>query len=1025
MKVARWLVTAGLIAIGLVGSGRGASAQLPPDEAWRTVDTEHFRITYPEGLSELARRAGERAERAYEELSREFVEPPGGKIDLVVTDHADITSGFAQVKPSNRIVVYAPPPVDGFSLSYFDEWMELVVTHELVHIFHIDESGFLGSVVRGLFGRLPVPWPVFPGQSTPRWTREGIATYYESALTDAGRTRGSYHEMVTRTAILEEAFEDIGQAAGDSPVWPGGNRYYVYGSLFFQYLLEKYGPERMGRFTHAVAGQWIPFRLDSAARDAFGTSFSQAWEEWEAELAVRYREVTDSLEGLAPLSEPEVLTTEGQYAISVAVSPDGEQLAYARSDGWSDVQVHIQPANGGGATKLTRTNRLSNLAWTPGGQVLFSQVEYEDRYRVWSDLYLAGPDGDVRRLTRGLRLDHPHVAPNGVQVVAVQERGGTNRLVILDLRDGEVESLGEYELDVHWAYPRWSPDGHWIVASRWRPGAYYDLVLLDRSGRVVRELTHDRAVDISPSWSGDGRWLLWSSDRTGIPNLFALAFDPESGEVGPVRQVTNVLGGAGYPAVDPEGRWIYFSGYHAHGWQLERIPFRPNEWFDPFPLDRRFAGDAPEAYLRRFQEEVVGPEGRYRPILTLFPRYWEPTYRSGESSWIDREGQPQRELEVLGPAYGIFTSGSDLVGRHAFSVAAALAPEQTRFHGGVGYSYAGLGNPVLTVAGSQSYDALSRSLVGHYSDGGEEDLFLVEREREASLSASFVRQRYRDVTGFTLSGGLIWEELTLWDDEMERREDFEQALIRPAPRLAEARLTLFAENSRMHAFSISREDGVGAYVRVRARTDRNVPSTLTGQAGGDRSFQDLSGQLRAYKAIRGPGFANHVLALRVSGGGASGSGADAFHFEVGGAAGRLEQITGFGLFGGSSLLFPVRGYPEESRFGRYAWSASAEYRVPLAIVNQGMGLFPLFLDRLSASVFFDAGNAWGPELVADGEGVPGYYNPMQDALLSAGAELLARALPFWMSTVQLRLGVGFPFTDGRDPSVYLRVGTAF
>ncbi|MEE9168117.1 MAG: hypothetical protein V3U73_00040, partial [bacterium] len=43
---------------------------------------------------------------------------------------------------------------------------------------------------------------------------------------------------------------------------------------------------------------------------------------------------------------------------------------------------------------------------------------------------------------------------------------------------------------------------------------------LERNGRMVRELTHDRAIDISPSWSGDGRWLLWSSDRTGIPNLF-------------------------------------------------------------------------------------------------------------------------------------------------------------------------------------------------------------------------------------------------------------------------------------------------------------------------------------------------------------------------------------------------------------------------------------------------------------------------------------------------------------------------
>ncbi len=70
MKVARWLGFTGLIAIGLVGFGGEASAQLPPDEAWRTVDTEHFRITYPEGLSELARRAGDRAERAYEEVSR-------------------------------------------------------------------------------------------------------------------------------------------------------------------------------------------------------------------------------------------------------------------------------------------------------------------------------------------------------------------------------------------------------------------------------------------------------------------------------------------------------------------------------------------------------------------------------------------------------------------------------------------------------------------------------------------------------------------------------------------------------------------------------------------------------------------------------------------------------------------------------------------------------------------------------------------------------------------------------------------
>ncbi|NIX22337.1 MAG: hypothetical protein GWN07_21890, partial [Actinobacteria bacterium] len=69
-------------------------------------------------------------------------------------------------------------------------------------------------------------------------------TWYESRLTEAGRTRGSYHEMQIRTAALEGRFESIGQAAGESPLWPGGNRPYVYGSLFFDFLLERHGEER-------------------------------------------------------------------------------------------------------------------------------------------------------------------------------------------------------------------------------------------------------------------------------------------------------------------------------------------------------------------------------------------------------------------------------------------------------------------------------------------------------------------------------------------------------------------------------------------------------------------------------------------------------------------------------------------------------------------------------------------------------------------------------------------------------------
>ncbi|MDE0474182.1 MAG: hypothetical protein OXI50_06455, partial [Gammaproteobacteria bacterium] len=40
-----------------------AYGQVPPDEDWRTLDTEHFRITFPEALHPLATRLADRAER--------------------------------------------------------------------------------------------------------------------------------------------------------------------------------------------------------------------------------------------------------------------------------------------------------------------------------------------------------------------------------------------------------------------------------------------------------------------------------------------------------------------------------------------------------------------------------------------------------------------------------------------------------------------------------------------------------------------------------------------------------------------------------------------------------------------------------------------------------------------------------------------------------------------------------------------------------------------------------------------------
>ncbi len=980
------------------------SAQAPPGEDWRTLETEHFRVTYPSELLPLAQRAGERAERAWTALSEVLVEPPKKRVDLLITDHADISNGFTRVFPSNRIVVFAPPPVDGFGLPFMDEWLELVVTHELVHTFHQDRARNLGGFLRKIFGRVPLEWPFFPGSATPAWTEEGMAVYYESELTQAGRVRGSFHEMVVRTAILEGKFESIDQSSGNSPVWPGGQRYYIYGSLFLKYLMDSQGEDAMGAFVEAVAGQWIPYRLDSAAREAFGVSFSDAWKEWEGVLEEKYAALRDSLARVAPLTVGEPLTEDGYYAWSPEPSPDGQHLAFARIDGRSDPQIRVLDLKTGQENKLVRTNNLSQFSWTPSGGILFSQVEFVDSYRRRGDLFLSGPEGETSRVTLTRRLDHPDVSPDGGRAVAVQEGDGTNRLVMVDLAEGSVTPLTEFHVEALWSYPRWSPDGRWIAASRWRPGAFFDVVLMDHQGEVLWEVTHDRGVDNAPAWSPDGRWLLWSSDRSGIPNLFAVSVDPETARPGDLRQITNFMGGGAFPSVDPAGEWIYYSGYHSDGWGVERIPFDPGQWFQPLPLHPRFASGVETTHL----QSTIDAEGQpYNPLPSLLPTYWAPTYREG-----DHAG----DVEVLGPGYGLSTSGEDLVSRHSYSFSGTYSGGAASFSGFGSYSYGGLENPLFGLSASQFYDAGSQPWAGITEAGDTVPIFLVERERAVGASVALVRRRHRTSTTLSFGASHIWEERFFLEEDLEESNRFR--LGNPDVRLAEVRSTLSFGNARRFPFSVSPEDGVGFFLRARARKDLTLADSLDDVAGWDRSFTDLIGRFAAYKGLRAPGFGNHVLGIRATGGVAGGPGADAFHFEVGGASGANLPVEFIDL--GQGLFFPVRGYPTASRWGRYAWSASVEYRFPIKLVNRGAGLFPLHLDWISGVLFFDGGNAWGPEL-----GIRGFENPVRDALYSTGAEMVIRTLPLWFSEFDLRAGVAFPMVGDAGTRSYIRLGSSF
>jgi hypothetical protein len=962
-------------------------ALVPPDADWRTFDTQNFRVTFTPELEEMARRAAARAESSHALLSRELVSAPRGRIEMVVTNHVDFANGMATPFPGNRIIIYAHPPANTTSLDFTNDWLELLILHELVHIFHLDHaSGPLRSL-RSVLGRNPL---LFPQLWTTGWVVEGLAVYFESRLTGAGRVLGTHHDMVLRTAILQNEFFTIDRASVDPRSWPGGATRYIYGSLFLDHLARTYGPETIPAFVERTGGMLIPYRLNAAARRTVGTSFSRAWTEWEDSLRGRYSALADSL-GRQGITTPEVIVSDGRAALYPRYSPSGDALAYYSATAVDDPSTRLLLADG--TTRvIERRFGDSPISWRRDGTgYLDSQFEVRSRMRIYADLRMVERDGSARWLTNGARIWSADLHPDGRSAVAIADADGTNRLVVHDIATGEMRDLVDPDRDVHWAHPRWSPDGTLVAVARMQPGARFNVVILDAQGTLVHEVTADRAVEGTPAWSPDGRFVVFSSDRTGITNLFAYELASER-----LLQVTNVLTGAFQPDVSPDARWIAFAHYQSDGYQIARVPFAPESWTDA-PAIRAEAATSPIAVPtadRRISAERA-PTRAYSAFPSVLPATWVPSFDS---------------REVIGLGVGATAWGWDIVGRHEWEASGLLYPSSNRAEGLLQYWYRGFGDPYLGLYLDQTWRLNTRAGT-ELQSGAILPQAVLRRDRAAGASLLWLRPRFRQ----TIWGGVraeIRERELVWDEPERAPNDI---VFRQTPN--EVGAAVNAGVSTVRAFALSTGPQQGASLSTTLSGHRFVKAFEGDEAA--RGYSRVIARSRAFHGLARRGESRDVLALRLDGGAEIGSNSPGL--EVGGTStGSLGSFAG--LTEARGFSFPVRGYPAATQRGDRVAVASAEYRVPLATVERGVGLLPINLGRISANAFADAGSAWCSSRCATRFQVP---DTSPELLYSAGLEAMAELNLGFSFPLPLRAGMAVPLRDGDGAVFYLTSGRAF
>lgn len=622
-----------------------------PSRNWRTLDTASFSLHFAEEHRLQAQAVAGIAETVHARVTRWLQWRPESRTHLVLLDSADFANGWASPLPFNWTAIFLSPPDDG-ELLQNREWLELVLTHELVHIVHLDLARRAPLVLRRIFGRAP-PWLlIFPNTLPnvwgPNWIKEGLAVYAESdAAKGWGRLGQSTFEGMMRAEVARGPIS-LREIHADGRGFPH-NRDYLYGGYFFQFLTERYGPGAISGFIENYSDNFIPFRVDSNPVVVARKPMDALWVEYQDWLRGRFSARPGETE-MGPGQPGDVIARA--FSLSSPVLTREGARWYVQSDGYTRPRL-MRQARGVEAETVREVERDARLAVSGRDEVVVAQPEICDDYNYFYDLYRAGADGGWERVTRCGRFRFAAPLDDG-RIVALRVENGRGEVVVLDGK-GSVERV-LYQAGAGESLTGIAALDRSVALTSLRDGRWS---LIEIAGDRSTVLVSDPAIKHSPRYGASPDEIYFVANYDNVYDIWSW----RRGERRLSRWTRAVTGVREFSA--PVAGAMLLTTIEADGDALRsyRLPASP--------LERRESAVTAAAIPAPAAEPPAGADRPYSPWSSLLPRSWFPVFYVDDGAI----------------AAGVTTFGQDALGLHYYSVTPMVEFTQGKALGSFIYEY--------------------------------------------------------------------------------------------------------------------------------------------------------------------------------------------------------------------------------------------------------------------------------------------------------------------------------------------------
>jgi len=931
---------------------------------WNTLTSKHFELHYYDEEEKLAIKAINIAEKKLLELQDIFNWIPEEPIEIILSDEIDVANGFViPFLPKSRMTLYITAPNPFFD---FDDWLELLITHELSHSLHLDKASGAPLTLRKGLGNFPL---LYPNAFQPFWLIEGLATYMETDFNKGiGRGQSSMYGMLMRLEV-ENGLKSLNQVnIFNLASWPMGTTKYLYGYYFFEFLENNYSKASINRFIESYSDNLIPYRVGTSTILTFGKDLDELWDAYLEYLKNKFRQQIDELED-TDLVIGENISNNGYF--KMFVQPIGDNnLLYAENNGLSKPALYLKKTALGKTEKITDLFNDSQLDYHPGAGIIISQLEIYRNANYYYDLFhISLEDKKLERLTRGDRYRLAAWNPQGDQFVALYNRLGKHTLVLLSADGKLLDLLWEGKSNEYISHIDWSPDGKRIVASIKRENTSWDIEEFTISSRLWNKITSDNATETQPKYSHDGSEIYFSADYNGIYNIQKYSIRTRT-----IHSITQVFGGAFSPTFD-ENQNLYYIGYTANGYDIFRVSDEElaSVYITTIPSDIEKEDNLLEDSISetsekditvtqvQLEDSVTYEKSEYSSLSHIAPTWWMPFFDLSHDSYT----------------VGAFTSGSDALKIHSYDGYLAFDFKATAISGLINYSYDRWFPLFQTHLGSINQN-------NYKTDIAQFELLapLLTRNHRWFAGSSFLFERNQDI--------------------IKNAADEDVKIKTKDPLVG---FGIIYDSLRRNIISNSIDDG----------RQISLVAETSDLFGGDHIGKMLIGKWREFFLIR----PQHVIAVRAVGGFAL---QQPRPFQLGGSIGDSDLSSGsilsdasFGTTLYNKRRYALRGYPSDapSLRGRRMLMYSVEWRFPLSYVERSFDTFPLGLQQFSGSVFVDSGGAW------DVGTTPKNYH------YGLGFEIHAHTEVFFAMPLRLRMGYAYGLDEDGGHYPYIKFGSSF